>query len=47
METLINSWEWDIFHIGAAIFCLLIAGAVGYIIYDSWFKNKKKVNGKR
>jgi hypothetical protein len=27
------------------IFCILIAGVVIYIIWDSWFK--KKVNGKR
>jgi hypothetical protein len=29
------------------IFGIMVAGAIIYIIWDSWFKNKKKVNGKR
>jgi hypothetical protein len=41
-----KNWQWDRFHIGVTIFIILIAGAVIYIIWDSWFK-KKKVNDKK
>jgi hypothetical protein len=46
MIDLIVKWEWNIYYVGSSIFCMLVAGAIIYIIWDSWFK-KKKVNGKQ
>ena len=43
MNEFVIVWAWDVYHVGASVFCLMVAGAIGWIIYDSWFK--KNTNG--
>jgi hypothetical protein len=46
MIELFREWKWDIFHIGATIFCIVIVWRVVTLAIESYNINKKKSNGK-
>jgi hypothetical protein len=47
MIELFKNWQWDVFHIGATLFCLVILWRVITLAIESYRINKKKVNVKR
>jgi Zn-dependent membrane protease YugP len=47
MSELFVNWKWDIFHIGAVLFCIVILWRVITLVIESYKINKDKTSGKR
>jgi hypothetical protein len=46
MNELLKNWNWDVFHIGATLFIILIVSTVIWLIIDSIKINKNGKKGK-
>jgi hypothetical protein len=46
MNELFKNWQWDVYHIGAAIFVIIIVWRVITLVIESHNINKDKTNGR-